>query len=417
MYAELSGISTQNQLLSNNLQKHNLTPKTSILQADDKVSIGILTPEKTQALLNREIADKLEKYFEEEGIELKGLEADDFTPEKVSERILGFVSGHILSENDNDKQNELMAQARKGIEQGFAEARDILESLNALNGKVKEDADSTYDLIQQGLDRLDKEVNGIPVDNDQDEDELSPLQQASVQSSFSRDENSKIEIITNDGDKILIDLFRQQSAQSSQNFTQNEEGSVFSQSRSISASTGISYQLEGELDEDEQKAIDELLKDVAKVSDQFFSGNVQQAFKKAMEMDFDSSELTRFSLDLAYQETRSTAISAYSEYQAQVHPGSISQNGNPSVEQVGLKDMSDFIKQMDHLFQNPFSMNQLADSGQGIGDLLNGMNELLHSDEMKNLEKDASTLLDSLVNQLKERYNGETEAALTDQAV
>ena len=34
------------------------------------------------------------------------------------------------------------------------------------------------------------------------------------------------------------------------------------------------------LDEDEQKAIDDLLKDVAKVSDQFFSGNVQQAFKK-----------------------------------------------------------------------------------------------------------------------------------------
>lgn len=409
MDTALSGISVQNQLLAKNLYRHNLTPKTSIPQADDKVSIGMLTPEKTQALLNREIADKLEKYFQDEGIELKGLKADDFTPEKVSERILGFVSNRILSEDDNDKQKELMAKAREGIERGFAEARDILESLSVLNGKVKEDVDSTYDLIQQGLDRLDKEINGILIEDaiaEQDEDAPSRIQQASMQSSFSRDESTKIEITTNDGDKILIDLFKQQSAQSAQRFMQNEDGSVFSQSRSISASTGISYQVQGELDEDEQKAIDDLLKDIAKVSDHFFSGNVQQAFKKAMEMDFDSEELTRFSLDLSYQETRSTAISTYSAYQNQP------QEKLPA-EQAGFKEMSDFIKQMDHLFQNPFTINNFADSEQGIADLLKGMNQLLHSDEMKKLEKESSTLLDSLLAQLKERHSNEAEASLT----
>ena len=410
MDTALSGISVQNQLLVNNLYKHNLTSKTSIPQADDKVSIGMLTPEKTQALLNREIADKLEKYFQDEGIELKGLKTDDFTPEKVSERILGFVSGRILSEDDSNKQNELMTKAREGIERGFAEARDILESLSVLNGRVKEDVDSTYDLIQQGLDRLDKEVNGILIEDtiakEQDEEDPSRIQQASMQSSFSRDESTKIEITTNDGDKILIDLFRQQSAQSAQRFMQNEDGSVFSQSRSISASTGISYQVQGELDEDEQKAIDDLLKDIAKVSDHFFSGNVQQAFKKAMEMDFDSEELTRFSLDLNYQETRSTAISTYSAYQNQP------QEKLPA-EQAGFKEMSDFIKQMDHLFQNPFTINNFADSEQGIAGLLKGMNQLLHSDEMKKLEKESSTLLDSLLAQLKERHSNEAEASLT----
>ena len=410
MDTALSGISVQNQLLVNNLYKHNLTSKTSIPQADDKVSIGMLTPEKTQALLNREIADKLEKYFQDEGIELKGLKTDDFTPEKVSERILGFVSGRILSEDDSNKQNELMTKAREGIERGFAEARDILESLSVLNGRVKEDVDSTYDLIQQGLDRLDKEVNGILIEDtiakEQDEEDPSRIQQASMQSSFSRDESTKIEITTNDGDKILIDLFRQPSAQSAQRFMQNEDGSVFSQSRSISASTGISYQVQGELDEDEQKAIDDLLKDIAKVSDHFFSGNVQQAFKKAMEMDFDSEELTRFSLDLNYQETRSTAISTYSAYQNQP------QEKLPA-EQAGFKEMSDFIKQMDHLFQNPFTINNFADSEQGIAGLLKGMNQLLHSDEMKKLEKESSTLLDSLLAQLKERHSNEAEASLT----
>jgi len=409
METALSGITSQNKLLARHLQKSNFITETSTHHAGDKVSIGILTPEKTQALLTREIADKLEKYFTDEGIELKGLNAADFTPEKVSERILGFVSGRILSETDNEQQKKLMEQARKGIEQGFAEARDILESLSVLNGKVKQDIDSTYDLIQIGLQRLEDEVNGIPVDSDKDEESNEAsfrVQQATMQSSFSRDESSRIEIITNDGDKILIDMFKQQSAQSSQRFSNSEDGSVYGQNRSISASTGITYQLQGELDADEQKAIDELLKDIAKVSDHFFSGNTQQAFKKALDMDFDSGELTRFSLDLGYQETRSTAISTYGAIQNQ------SQNEAHPAEQADLKEMSDFIKQMDQIFENPFVMHKFADQEQGVGQLLKGMNQLLHSGELNKLEKDSLSLLDSLVHQLKERHSIETETSL-----
>ncbi len=409
MNTVLSGLSSQNQLLANNLQKHSHTTSTLKQQDNDndKVSIGFLTPEKTQALLNHEIADKLKKFYKDEGIELKGLKADDFTPEKVSERILGFVSGRILSETDSDKQKELLEQARKGIEQGFAEAREILEGLSVLNGKVKEDADSTYDLIQQGLEQLDKEINGIAVVEDEETKENTNVQSIDLANSFSRNETTRIEIMTNDGDRILIDLFRQQSAQSTQTFSSTEDGSVFSQSRSISASAGLSYQVQGELDEDEQKAIDDLLKDVAKVSDQFFSGNVQQAFTKALELDFDSSELTRFSLDLGFQETRSTAISTYNALQNQGQD-------QPVAEYAGLKDIGDFIKQMDHLFQSPLALNKLADTEQGIGDLIKGMNQILHSDEMNKLEQGSISLLDSLVHQLKERHSSGSEVTVTD---
>jgi hypothetical protein len=403
MQTALSAINTQNQLLTNNLSKQNVLTKSPMHKADDKVSIGILTPEKTQALLNREIADKLQQRFKDEGIELKGLNADDFTPEKVSDRILSFVSGHILGESDNEKQNELMAQAREGIEQGFAEARDILESLDVLNGKVKSDIDSTYDLIQKGLDNLEQKINGTALEDADDDNALkdsSNVQQASMQSSFSRNENTRIEITTTDGDKILIDLFKEQSAQSVQHYSQNEDGSTYSQSRTLSASTGITYQVQGELDNDEQKAIDDLLKDVAKVSDQFFKGNIQQAFKKAMDMDFDSRELVLFSLNLSYQETRQTAISTYNNYQAQSQPDAQQQ----AVESAGLKDMSDFIKQIDQLLQNPFA-NNMADTAQGIGDLLKSMNQMLHANEMHQLEKDSTQLLDSLIHQLQQLHS------------
>ena len=38
-----------------------------------------------------------------------------------------------------------------GIEQGFTEARDVLEGLSVLDGDIATNVDSTYDLVQQGL--------------------------------------------------------------------------------------------------------------------------------------------------------------------------------------------------------------------------------------------------------------------------
>lgn len=370
----------------------------------DKAAIGLLTPEKTQALLNREIADKLQQRFKAEGVELKGLQAEDYTPEKVSERILGFVSPRILAGEDQQQQSELMAQARKGIEQGFAEAREILDSLDVLNGKVKDDVDSTYDLIQQGLEKLQQQIDGTLPENDQNQDSVTQLQQAEVVNSYSRNENTRVEITTRDGDTVVIDLSRQQSAASRQNFQRSEQGFSYSVERSLSASAGLSYQVQGELDEGEQQAIDELLNDIAKVSDSFFSGNVQKAFKTALDMDFDSDELSRLSLNLDYRETRQAAISTYSEYQSQ----SQSDGGNKSsAVPAGLQDMSDFIKQMDQLFENPFAAHKFAHPGQGIGELFNGVNQLLHSSEMKQLEQDSSALLGSLVEQIKQLHSGD----------
>ena len=436
MNTAVSGISdllnslNKNTVYSAMHPKQNNTITPSMVKPGDDVSIGILTPEKTQALLNRQIAEKLKDRFGEEGIELQGLQAQDFTPEKVSERILGFVSGRILSEQDKDKQTELMSQAREGIERGFEEAKDILESLDVLNGKVKDDINSTYDLIQQGLGRLEDQLKGIVSNELETEQEVTgQVQQASMQNSYSRNENIQIEIITNDGDEILIDVFKQQSAQSSQSYSRNDEGMTYSESRSISASTGLSYQVQGKLDDDEQKAIDDLLKDMAKVSDSFFSGKVQNAFDLAVKMDFDSEELTRFSLNMDYQETRQVAISTYNNVQAQPgretrHPdqgqghayGRDIAPGQQQFNSSALKDMSQFISELYKVFQNPFVMHKFNQPEEGISGLLKEMNQLLHADEMEQLKEESSSLLDSLVEQLKNLHSNDAQPELASTA-
>ncbi|WP_114326477.1 DUF5610 domain-containing protein [Candidatus Colwellia aromaticivorans] len=82
----------------------------------------------------------------------------DVSPEATATRIVSLATGFfpafqqqntdIAPEESLDK---FMAIISGGIETGFKDARDILESLSVLDGKIATDIDSTYDLVQEGL--------------------------------------------------------------------------------------------------------------------------------------------------------------------------------------------------------------------------------------------------------------------------
>ena len=88
-----------------------------------------------QATLANRLAERL-------GLEPGALagKANDYTPEKVAGRILGFIEQRLQSEQaagaDPSKLKGLLEQARSGVEKGFAEARKILDGMGVLQGKV-----------------------------------------------------------------------------------------------------------------------------------------------------------------------------------------------------------------------------------------------------------------------------------------
>ncbi len=432
METALTGVNNLNALnslksdLNQSLLKNNLSSYKGAVRKEsdsgDSLSIGLMTPEKTQAILNRELADKLEQRFKEEGIDLKGLRAEDFTPQKVSDRIMNFVSGRVLSEQDSEKQQELMQQARAGVEQGFAEARDILDSLSVLNGKVKDDVDKTYDLIQQGLDKLNQQINGqSDEDGDKESQEtdneakVEASGQLSMQSRFSRSESTQVEILTNEGDRILVEVFKKQAAEQQTRLQQSDNSNSFSSSRNISASAGISYQVEGDLNSDEQQAIDELMANIANVSERFFSGDVQNAFQYALNMDFNTQELTQFSLNMSYQESRQVAINTYGSYLPETSAKDSAENGKDKMP--ALQDATETIRQLDELLQNPFAQQKFADPAQSVSELLKAMNDQLYSDTMQQLQQDSSVMLDALVQQIKQFRGAESVVADTENSI
>ena len=111
-----------------------------------------------QATLANRLAERL-------GLEPGALagKANDYTPEKVAGRILGFIEQRLQSEQaagaDPSKLKGLLEQARSGVEKGFAEARKILDGMGVLQGKVASDIDDTYQKIQDGFSDLDKRFN------------------------------------------------------------------------------------------------------------------------------------------------------------------------------------------------------------------------------------------------------------------
>jgi hypothetical protein len=82
----------------------------------------------------------------------------DNSPEATAQRILGFATGFyesFKSQHADMGQTEVtdhfLDVIKGGIEQGFKEAREILDGLGVLQGSIASNIDKTYELIQKGL--------------------------------------------------------------------------------------------------------------------------------------------------------------------------------------------------------------------------------------------------------------------------
>jgi gas vesicle protein len=82
----------------------------------------------------------------------------DVTPEATAERIINGATaflGAFKAQNkdlsDEEAMTKFMDVIGSGIDQGFDDAKDILESLSVLEGDIASNIDLTYDLVQEGL--------------------------------------------------------------------------------------------------------------------------------------------------------------------------------------------------------------------------------------------------------------------------
>lgn len=82
----------------------------------------------------------------------------DTSPQATADRIVGFATAFYqkYAEQKPDMPEEerldkFLALVGGGVDKGFEDARSVLDGLGVLNGKIAEDIDSTYSLIQDGF--------------------------------------------------------------------------------------------------------------------------------------------------------------------------------------------------------------------------------------------------------------------------
>lgn len=304
-----------------------------------------------QALANR-LAERL-------GLEPGSLQGarEAFSPDKVAERVLGFIEKRLQGEAAAgaapEKLQGLLDQAREGVEKGFAEARKILDGLGLLQGKVAEDIDSTYDKIQSGL-------NGL-------QDKAPATGSAAVAAYSERfaaqAETFEMQVTTRDGDRLRIAIAQASASwsQSSMAAASNASGSALvASSQSGSLQIGAwQVSVAGELDQEERAALEDLFGQVQELSNAFYAGDLGGAFERAMQLEMDGSQLASMSLRLTQTSVRQAA-DAYS---------AVAEQGGQAVSAVN-QTLTDYAQ---GLLEALRSADRLADDARGtLEQLLQG---------------------------------------------
>lgn len=131
-------------------------------KSSDRVDLGKQALSSAQAMniVMERALDKLRGVVGEARAAL-GLPEDaviDTSPEATANRIADFALGAFSSWYKNhdelgeeDAREQFASFIGSAIQQGISEARGILSALNALNGEVDSNINSTWDIIQQRL--------------------------------------------------------------------------------------------------------------------------------------------------------------------------------------------------------------------------------------------------------------------------
>ncbi|WP_404342229.1 DUF5610 domain-containing protein [Pseudoalteromonas mariniglutinosa] len=230
-----------------------------------------------------------------------------FDFEAIVKNVLDFVGGALRKAKadgaDEEKLKGMLGDARKGVQMGIDDAYDELKEANLLNDDIEQGIDKSKEGIFNGIDKLEEDLfNPKPASVS-----VSQAQYLSLTN------NAEYKFTTAEGDEVSIsfaDAYTKKSASSYQKTDGNEAFvSQSQQSRELSFSMSVN----GDLNEDEQQAINALMKDLQGVSETFFSGSLEKAFEQAQELSLGNEQLVAFSMDLKQTKTMAS-IKGYEEY-------------------------------------------------------------------------------------------------------
>ena len=129
------------------------------------------------SVILQSIMDKVDEvftpYLGEHGVE-KAIDSEiAMSPQTAAGHIISFAN-HLIGKaeiaqldlplEEQQTREQLFRHVQRGIEQGFGQARTILEGIDALHGETLDTVANTYALVQQGLVELSAMLGLFPIE-------------------------------------------------------------------------------------------------------------------------------------------------------------------------------------------------------------------------------------------------------------
>ena len=350
---------------------------------------------------------------------------DQLSPENVSSRVVGFIESRLEAEKEDGATDEILHtmfdQAEKGLEEGLREAKEHITLMDMFSGEVKDTFYKTITLIDEGMNALESAFFGepeeaIPVSSvpevDVQVEALEPKVDAKVQALepevttrveasepettldldklqssqlrgneryfdgpgtlfYSQENQFDMEVITQDGDVITIQV----GGGGEGGIQTGQFGMMNSFDSQQSFYQNISFVVDGDLDEGELAALNDLFSQVNDIADYFYSGDVGKAFEEALAIGYDAEELADFTINMTQTEVV-VVTNAYQEV-ADALPSNAESSSN-RLQEV-MDTLSDFVARLRDSYESLDRSDRLVNVGALFADLLG---ELVPEDEV-----------------------------------
>lgn len=237
-----------------------------------------------------------------------------FDFDAVGKNILGFVSDAINHAKENGategELKQMLSDAKKGIKEGLTDASKELKESGLLSKEIKHGIHETKDFLKEGLKSLSDDLFKTETSL------VSGLSSYREANHYNLAKDASFSFTTQEGDQVDITFNSNYLQQSASVLKLSDQSLDYASSKQSSFQAAFSFEVNGELNEDEQQAINALMGNLQNVSDLFFDGNLEDAFEEAQTILMDTTHLAAFSMDLQRTET----VASIKEYQ-QVMPG------------------------------------------------------------------------------------------------
>jgi len=189
------------------------------------------------------------------------------------------------------------------------------------------------------------------------------------QASYSYSETMSLTLKTQEGDTISVDfrqLYAEYQEYKSEMYAESSPSGVryFESTEALEAThfeEQFGFSVQGDINDDELAAIFAVFEQVDELANNFFNGNIEQAFKQAVEMDIDFEQLQSVELNLQQTETYAESYqqaAAYENIEQVTKPQENIETAEPSIADLPpyLQQLQSIVEDLEKQFMNAQSI-------------------------------------------------------------